>query len=174
MRDITNNYPLTFTQFTNIYNKVVDDVFSDGVYHPENKELSLQLCYVIALNDKADFTNIETNDEIYNLINTEENRAMLKKVAETEQYYDLCQAIDEAIEYKKSIYSNSSSLSMSDYALSQIIEKIGDKFSEMDIDKETINNMVSAFSDKDFLAENIVNAMAKGGYLKNKPKTRKK
>lgn len=170
---------ISFDEYTAIINKVVNDCFPDGTYSPANYELSLRTALLCAFAPDYDLSGCDDNNALWERVTTDEAREIVQQIMDSYIGYNISNAIYESIEYRIKLLT-SGSMSMTDIALSTLVEAITKKVESIDTSVLTQENMdtmikaVNATQDGNF-AENLVDTMLDKGLLaKPNRETRRK
>ena len=170
---------ISFDEYNAIIDKVVNDCFPDGTYSPANYELSLRTALLCAFAPDYDLSGCDDNNALWERVMSNEANEIMEKI----EYYDIqrliLRAIRENIDYRLKLLT-SGSMSMTDIALSTLVETITKKVEQIDTSMLTKENMdtvikaVNATQDGNF-AENLVDTMLDKGMLtKPNRETRRK
>ena len=177
MANIKTN--ITFNEYTAIVDKVVNDCFPDGTYSPANYELSFRTSLLLAFAPDSDLSNCTDNNELWERVTNDKAGEILTYIRQNNIYYSLEEAIENAIEYRVKMLT-SGSMSMTDIALSTLVETLTKKVENIDTSMLTKENMdtmikaVNATQDGNF-AESLVDTMLDKGMLaKPNRETRRK
>ena len=170
---------ISFDEYTAIVDKVVNDCFPDGTYSPANYDLSLRTALLCAFAPDYDLSGCDDNNALWERVTTDEAREIVQQIMDSYIGYNISNAIYESIEYRLKLLT-SGSMSMTDIALSTLVETITKKVEQIDTSMLTKENMdtmikaVNATQDGNF-AENLVDTMLDKGML-SKPnrETRRK
>ena len=170
---------ISFDEYTAIIDKVVNDCFPDGTYSPANYELSFRTSLLLAFAPDYDLSDCTDNNELWERVTNDKAGEILAYIRQNNIYYSLEETIENAIEYKIKMLT-SGSMSMTDIALSTLVETLTKKVEQIDTSMLTKENMdtmikaVNATQDGNF-AESLVNTMLDKGML-SKPnrETRRK
>ena len=170
---------ISFDEYTAIINKVVNDCFPDGTYSPANYELSFRTSLLLAFAPDYDLSDCTDNNELWERVTNDKAGEILAYIRQNNIYYSLEETIENAIEYKIKMLT-SGSMSMTDIALSTLVETLTKKVEQIDTSMLTKENMdtmikaVNATQDGNF-AENLVDTMLDKGLLaKPNRETRRK
>ena len=170
---------ISFDEYNAIIDKVTNDCFPDGVYTPANYDLSLRTALLCAFAPDYDLSNCDDNNALWERVMSNEANEIFEKI----EYYDIqrliMRAIRDNIDYRLKLLT-SGSMSMTDIALSTLVDTLTKKVEQIDTSMLTKENMdtmikaVNATQDGNF-AESLVNTMLDKGML-SKPnrETRRK
>ena len=177
MADIKTN--ITFNEYNAIVDKVVNDCFPDGTYSPANYELSFRTSLLLAFAPDYDLSDCTDNNELWERVTNDKAGEILTYIRQNNIYYSLEEAIENAIEYRVKMLT-SGSMSMTDIALSTLVDTLTKKVENIDTSMLTKENMdtmikaVNATQDGNF-AESLVDTMLDKGLLaKPNRETRRK
>ena len=170
---------ISFDEYNAIIDKVVNDCFPDGTYSPANYELSLRTALLCAFAPDYDLSGCDDNNALWERVMSNEANEIFEKI----EYYDIqrliMRAIRDNIDYRIKLLT-SGSMSMTDIALSTLVETLTKKVEQIDTSMLTKENMdtmikaVNATQDGNF-AESLVDAMMEKGMLaKPNRETRRK
>ena len=175
---------ISFDEYTAIVDKVVNDCFPDGTYSPANYELSLRTALLCAFAPDYNLSGCDDNNALWERVTSKEAIDIVNKIYDTKNpigyiAYTIENRIRENIEYRIKLIT-SGSMSMTDIALSALVDTITKKVEQIDTSMLTKENMdtmikaVNAIQDGNF-SENLVNTMLDKGML-SKPnrETRRK
>lgn len=170
---------ISFDEFNAIVDKVANDCFPDGVYSPASYEISLRATLLCVFAPDFDLSDCKDNNALWEKVCNEEAEEIWKEVCCKDIYTYIVDAIDKAIDYRIKLLT-SGSMSMSDMALSKLIEVFTEKVDKIDtsvLSQENINAVTEAVNkskDGNF-AESLVDVMLDKGMLaKPNRKTRRK
>ena len=177
MADIKTNR--SFDEYTAIIDKVVNDCFPDGTYSPANYDLSLRTALLCAFAPDFDLSDCNDNNTLWERVTSDEANKIISELHNTNCVHDLANRIRENIDYRLKLLA-SGSMSMTDIALSTLVETITKKVEQIDTSMLTKENMdtmikaVNATQDGNF-AESLVDTMMEKGLLaKPNRETRRK
>ena len=170
---------ISFDEYNAIIDKVVNDCFPDGTYSPANYELSLRTALLCAFAPDYDLSGCDDNNALWERVMSNEANEIFEKI----EYYDIqrliMRAIRDNIDYRIKLLT-SGSMSMTDIALSTLVDTLTKKVEQIDTSMLTKENMdtmikaVDATQDGNF-AESLVNTMLDKGMLaKPNRETRRK
>ena len=170
---------ISFDEYNAIVDKVVNDCFLDGTYFPANYELSFRTSLLLAFAPDYDLSDCTDNNELWERVTNDKAGEILTHIRHNNIYYSLEETIENAIEYRIKMLT-SGSMSMTDIALSTLVETLTKKVEQIDTSMLTKENMdtmikaVNATQDGNF-AENLVDTMLDKGMLaKPNRETRRK
>ena len=170
---------ISFDEYNAIIDKVVNDCFPDGTYFPTNYELSFRTSLLLAFAPDYDLSDCTDNNELWERVMSDEANEIMEKI----EYYDIqrliMRAIRDNIEYRIKLLT-SGSMSMTDIALSTLVDTLTKKVEQIDtsvLTKENMDTMIKAVNatqDGNF-AESLVDTMLDKGLLaKPNRETRRK
>ena len=177
MADIKTN--ISFDEYNAIIDKVVNDCFPDGTYSPANYELSLRTALLCAFAPDYDLSVCDNNNALWERVTTDEAREIVQQIMDSYIGYNISNAIYESIEYRIKLLT-SGSMSMTDIALSTLVETITKKVEQIDTSMLTKENMdtmikaVNATQDGNFAKSLVDTMMEKGMLAKPNRETRRK
>ena len=170
---------ISFDEYNAIIDKVVNDCFPDGTYSPANYDLSLRTALLCAFAPDYDLSGCDDNNALWERVTTDEAREIVQQIMDSYIGYNISNAICESIDYRIKLLT-SGSMSMTDIALSTLVETITKKVEQIDTSMLTKENMdtmikaVDAIQDGNF-AESLVDTMMEKGMLaKPNRETRRK
>ena len=170
---------ISFDEYNAIIDKVVNDCFPDGTYSPANYDLSLRTALLCAFAPDYDLSGCDDNNALWERVTTDEAREIVQQIMDSYIGYNISNAIYESIEYRIKLLT-SGSMSMTDIALSTLVETITKKIEQIDTsmltkeDMDTVIKAVNATQDGNF-AESLVDTMLDKGMLaKPNRETRRK
>ena len=170
---------ISFDEYNAIVDKVVNDCFPDGTYFPANYELSFRTSLLLAFAPDYDLSDCTDNNELWERVTNDKAGEILTYIRHNNIYYSLEETIENAIEYRVKMLT-SGSMSMTDIALSTLVETLTKKVEQIDTSMLTKENMdtmikaVNATQDGNF-AESLVDTMLDKGMLaKPNRETRRK
>ena len=167
---------ISFDEYNAIIDKVVSDCFPDGAYSPANFELSLRTALLCAFAPDYDLSGCDDNNALWERVMSNEANEIIDYIS-TELSgvkQSIKRAIWDNIDYRLKLLT-SGSMSMTDIALSTLVETLTKKVEQIDTSMLTKENMdtmikaVNATQDGNF-AESLVNTMLDKGLL-SKPNT---
>ena len=170
---------ISFDEYNAIIDKVVNDCFPDGTYSPANYDLSLRTALLCAFAPDYNLSGCDDNNALWERVMSNEANEIMEKI----EYYDIqrliMRAIRDNIEYRIKLLT-SGSMSMTDIALSTLVDTLTKKVEQIDTSMLTKENMdtmikaVNATQDGNF-AKNLVDTMLDKGLLaKPNRETRRK
>ena len=172
---------ISFDEYNAIIDKVVNDCFPDGTYSPANYELSLRTALLCAFAPDYDLSGCDDNNALWERVMSNEANEIIDYIS-TELSgikQSIKRAIWDNIDYRLKLLT-SGSMSMTDIALSTLVDTITKKVEQIDTSMLTKENMdtmikaVNATKDGNF-AENLVDTMMEKGMLaKPNRETRRK
>ena len=172
---------ISFDEYTAIIDKVVNDGFPDGTYSPANYDLSLRTALLCAFAPDFDLSDCNDNNTLWERVTSDEADEIIDYIS-TELSgikQSIKRAIWDNIDYRLKLLA-SGSMSMTDIALSTLVETITKKVEQIDtsmLPKENMDTMIKAVNatqDGNF-AESLVNTMLDKGLLaKPNRETRRK
>lgn len=170
---------ISFDEYNAIVDKVVNDCFPDGTYSPANYDLSLRTALLCAFAPDYDLSGCDDNNALWERVMSDEAREIVQQIMDSYIGYNISNAIYESIEYRIKLIT-SGSMSMTDIALSTLVDTLTKKVEQIDTSMLTKENMdtvikaVNATQDGNF-AESLVNTMLDKGMLaKPNRETRRK
>lgn len=170
---------ISFDEYTAIINKVVNDCFPDGTYSPANYELSLRTALLCAFAPDYDLSGCDDNNALWERVMSNEADEIIEKIESLDIQHLIIKAIRENIDYRLKLLT-SGSMSMTDIALSTLVDTLTKKVEQIDTSMLTKENMdtmikaVNATQDGNF-AESLVDTMMEKGMLaKPNRETRRK
>ena len=172
---------ISFDEYNAIIDKVVNDCFPDGTYSPANYDLSLRTALLCAFAPDYDLSGCDDNNALWERVMSNEANEIIDYIS-TELSgikQSIKRAIWDNIDYRLKLLT-SGSMSMTDIALSTLVETITKKVEQIDTSMLTKENMdtmikaVNATQDGNF-AESLVDTMLDKGMLaKPNRETRRK
>ena len=172
---------ISFDEYNEIIDKVVNDCFPDGTYSPANYDLSLRTALLCAFAPDFDLSNCDDNNALWERVMSNEADEIIDYIS-TELSgikQSIKRAIWDNIDYRLKLLA-SGSMSMTDIALSTLVETITKKVGQIDtsmLTKENMNTIIKAVNatqDGNF-AESLVDTMLDKGLLaKPNRETRRK
>lgn len=172
---------ISFDEYNAIIDKVTNDCFPDGVYTPANYDLSLRTALLCAFAPDYNLSNCDDNNALWERVMSNEADEIIDYIS-TELSgikQSIKRAIWDNIDYRLKLLA-SGSMSMTDIALSTLVETITKKVGQIDTSMLTKENMdtmikaVNATQDGNF-AESLVDTMLDKGLLaKPNRETRRK
>ena len=170
---------ISFDEYNAIIDKVVNDCFPDGTYSPANYDLSLRTALLCAFAPDYDLSGCDDNNALWERVMSDEANEIIEKIESFDIQHLIIKAIRENIDYRLKLLT-SVSMSMTDIALSTLVETITKKVEQIDTSMLTKENMdtmikaVDATQDGNF-AKSLADTMLDKGML-SKPnrETRRK
>ena len=172
---------ISFDEYNAIIDKVVNDCFPDGTYSPANYDLSLRTALLCAFAPDYDLSGCDDNNALWERVMSDEANEIIDYIS-TELSgikQSIKRAIWDNIDYRIK-FLTSGSMSMTDIALSTLVETLTKKVEQIDTSMLTKENMdtmikaVNATQDSNF-AESLVDTMMEKGMLaKPNRETRRK
>ena len=162
---------ISFDEYNAIIDKVTNDCFPDGTYSPANYDLSLRTALLCAFAPDYDLSNCDDNNALWERVMSNEADEIIDYIS-TELSgikQSIKRAIWDNIDYRLKLLA-SGSMSMTDIALSTLVETITKKVEQIDtsmLTKENIDTMIKAVNatqDGNF-AESLVDTMLDKGLL---------
>ena len=164
MVDVRNT--ISFGTYKAVIDKVISDTFMDGVYTPENEDVSIRVAMLSAF--APDFVlDEDDSDKMWEQAYSYEANEILDSLYKNRQYIALQRTIDKTIQHRLQVLETGS-MSLTDYALSQFVKTLDEKVKGLDITDEGVKAVTEAVdksNDKDF-ASNLVDAFIDKGMLK--------
>ena len=172
---------ISFDEYNAIIDKVTNDCFPDGTYSPANYDLSLRTALLCAFAPDYDLSGCDDNNALWERVMSNEANEIIDYISTELSGIEqsIKRAIWDNIDYRLKLLT-SGSMSMTDIALSTLVETLTKKVESIDTSMLTKENMdtmikaVNATQDGNF-AESLVNTMLDKGML-SKPnrETRRK
>ena len=162
---------ISFDEYNAIVNMVSDNCFPDSAYSASYYELMFRTALITVFAPNYNIPDIDTSNynEIWYQVTNDEAEEILDEIRQNSIYPCLEKAIENAIEYKIKLLT-SGSMSMTDIALSTLVDTLTKKIEQIDtcmLTKENIDTMIKAVNatqDGNF-AESLVNTMLDKGML---------
>lgn len=162
---------ISFDEYNAIVNMVSDNCFPDSAYSASYYELMFRTALITVFAPNYNIPDIDTSNynEIWYQVTNDEAEEILDEIRQNSIYPCLKKAIENAIEYKIKLLT-SGSMSMTDIALSTLVDTLTKKIEQIDtsmLTKENIDTMIKAVNatqDGNF-AESLVNTMLDKGML---------
>lgn len=162
---------ISFDEYHAIIEGVVNSCFPDDTYSPNYYEMTFRrlLLEAFAPDYEIPALNNDTYNEVWERVMCEEACEILSLIRQNNIYRCLEEAIDNAIEYRiKMIVSGS--MSMTDIALSKLVDTIAEKMDSVDfnmLSKEEVNTIADATVSlsKGENMDCLVNALLDNGLL---------
>ena len=172
---------ISFDEYNAIVNMVSDNCFPDSAYSASYYELMFRTALITVFAPDYNIPDIDTSNynEIWYQVTNDEAGEILEKIRQNSIYPCLEKAIENAIEYKIKMLT-SGSMSMTDIALSTLVDTLTKKVDSVDTSMFTKENIEAVFNaivstkDGDF-AKSFVNALVDNNII-SKPnrETRRK
>lgn len=157
---------ISFGTYKAVIDKVIGDTFMDGVYTPENEDVSIRVAMLSAF--APDFAlDEDDSDKMWEQAYSDEANEILDSLYKNRQYIALQRTINKTIQHRLQVLETDS-MSLTDYALSQFVKTLDEKVKNLDITDEGVKAVTEAVdksNDKDF-ANNLVDAFIDKGMLK--------
>ena len=172
---------ISFDEYNAIIDKVVNDCFPDGTYSPANYDLSLRTALLCAFAPDYDLSGCDDNNALWERVMSNEADEIIDYISTelSEIKQSIKRAIWDNIDYRIKLLT-SGSMSMTDIALSTLVDTLTKKVEQIDTSMLTKENMdtmikaVNATQDGNF-AESLVDTMLDKGMLaKPNRETRRK
>ena len=172
---------ISFDEYNAIIDKVTNDCFPDGTYSPANYELSLRTALLCAFAPDYDLSGCDDNNALWERVMSNEADEIIDYIS-TELSgikQSIKRAIWDNIDYRLKLLT-SGSMSMTDIALSTLVETITKKVEQIDtsmLTKENIDTMIKAVNatqDGNFAKSLVDTMMDKGMLAKPNRETRRK
>lgn len=170
---------ISFDEYNAIIDKVVNDCFPDGTYSPANYDLSLRTALLCAFAPDYDLSDCDDNNALWERVMSDEANEIIEKIESFDIQHLIIKAIRDNIDYRLKLLT-SGSMSMTDIALSTLVDTLTKKVESIDTSMLTKENMdtmikaVNATQDGNF-AESLVDTMMEKGLLaKPNRETRRK
>ena len=122
---------ISFDEYNAIIDKVVNDCFPDGTYSPANYDLSLRTALLCAFAPDYDLSGCDDNNALWERVMNNEADEIIEKIEFLDIQHLIIKAIRENIEYRIKLLT-SGSMSMTDIALSTLVETITKKVEQID------------------------------------------
>ena len=176
---VENIKNISFDKFVAVVNRAVENTFQEDVYNADLYDISRRMAMIKGY--VPDFEFGEDNNTYCEAVYSREGVDIINSILKTEQGKALNEAIYNAVEHRKHCIENSS-MSMSDYALSKLIDVVSKKVEQIDtsvMNGDTIEILKTAAEQTnryDF-AEKVIEGLGNKGYLpkvKNRATRRKK
>ena len=170
---------ISFDEYNAIVDKVVNDCFPNGTYSPANYDLSLRTALLCAFAPDYDLSGCDDNNTLWERVMSNEADEIIEKIESLDIQHLIIKAIRENIDYRLKLLT-SGSMSMTDIALSTLVDTLTKKVEQIDTsmltkeDMDTMIKAVNATQDGNF-AESLVDTMLDKGMLtKPNRETRRK
>ena len=170
---------ISFDEYNAIIDKVVNDCFPDGTYSPANYDLSLRTALLCAFAPDYDLSGCDDNNALWERVMSNEVDEIIEKIESLDIQHLIIKAIRENIEYRIKLLT-SGSMSMTDIALSTLVETLTKKVEQIDTSMLTKENMdtmikaVDATQDGNFAKSLVDTMLDKGMLAKPNRETRRK
>ena len=167
---IKNN--ISFDEYYSIINRVINDCFVDEVYSPAMYNLSFRNALISVFCPDFDLSDCDDNNTLWERLTSEECSNILNEIQEKSIYDNIHLAIAQGINHRLKVIE-SSPMSLSDIALSKLIDVVTAKIDSIDTDvlnKDTIQSLINADkqSGKENFEKKLVEEMIAQG-LVSKP-----
>ena len=172
---------ISFDEYNAIVDKVVNDCFPDGTYSPANYELSLRTALLCAFAPDYNLSGCDDNNALWERVMSNEADEIIDYIS-TELSgikQSIKRAIWDNIEYRIKLLT-SGSMSMTDIALSTLVDTLTKKVEQIDTSMLTKENMdtmikaVNATQDGNFAKSLVDTMLDKGMLAKPNRETRRK
>ena len=170
---------ISFDEYNAIVDKVVNDCFPDGTYSPANYDLSLRTALLCAFAPDYDLSGCDDNNALWERVMSNEADEIIEKIESFDIQHLIIKAIRENIEYRIKLLT-SGSMSMTDIALSTLVDTLTKKVEQIDTSMLTKENMdtmikaVNATQDGNFAKSLVDTMLDKGMLAKPNRETRRK
>ena len=170
---------ISFDEYNAIIDKVVNDCFPDGTYSPANYDLSLRTALLCAFAPDYDLSGCDDNNALWERVMSNEADEIIEKIESFDIQHLIIKAIRENIDYRLKLLT-SGSMSMTDIALSTLVDTLTKKVEQIDTSMLTKENMdtmikaVNATQDGNFAKSLVDTMMEKGMLAKPNRETRRK
>ena len=170
---------ISFDEYNAIVDKVVNDCFPDGTYSPANYDLSLRTALLCAFAPDYDLSGCDDNNALWERVMSNEADEIIEKIESFDIRHLIIKAIRENIEYRLKLLT-SGSMSMTDIALSTLVDTLTKKVEQIDTSMLTKENMdtmikaVNATQDGNFAKSLVDTMLDKGMLTKPNRETRRK
>lgn len=141
---IKNN--ISFDEYCSIIDRVISDCFEDEIYSPTAYEISLRNALISVFVPEYDLSDCKDTNTLWNKLTSKECEEFLCDIRITNIYYDIISAIEQGISHRLRAIE-SSPMSLSDIALSKLIDVVTAKIDSIDTDvlnKDTISALINA------------------------------
>ena len=160
---------ISFDEYNAIIDKVVNDCFPDGTYSPANYDLSLRTALLCAFAPDYDLSGCDDNNALWERVMSNEADEIIEKIESFDIQRLIIKAIRENIDYRLKLLT-SGSMSMTDIALSTLVDTLTKKVEQIDtsmLTKENMDTMIKAVNatQNGNFAESLVNTMLDKGML---------
>ena len=172
---------ISFDEYNAIIDKVVNDCFPDGTYSPANYDLSLRTALLCAFAPDYDLSGCDDNNALWERVMSDEANEIIDYIS-TELSgikQSIKRAIWDNIDYRLKLLT-SGSMSMTDIALSTLVDTLTKKVEQIDTSMLTKENMdtmieaVNATQDGNFAKSLVDTMLDKGMLAKPNRETRRK
>ena len=172
---------ISFDEYNAIIDKVVNDCFPDGTYSPANYDLSLRTALLCAFAPDYDLSGCDDNNALWERVMSDEANEIIDYIS-TELSgikQSIKRAIWDNIDYRLKLLT-SGSMSMTDIAISTLVETLTKKVEQIDTSMLTKENMdtmikaVNATQDGNFAKSLVDTMLDKGMLAKPNRETRRK
>ena len=170
---------ISFDEYNAIIDKVVNDCFPDGTYSPANYDLSLRTALLCAFAPDYDLSGCDDNNALWERVMSNEADEIIEKIESLDIQHLIIKAIRENIDYRLKLLT-SGSMSMTDIALSTLVDTLTKKVEQIDTSMLTKENMdtmikaVNATQDGNFAKSLVDTMLDKGMLAKPNRETRRK
>ena len=170
---------ISFDEYNAIVDKVVNDCFPDGTYSPANYDLSLRTALLCAFAPDYDLSSCDDNNALWEKVMSDEVDEIIEKIESLDIQHLIIKAIRENIEYRIKLIT-SGSMSMTDIALSTLVDTLTKKVEQIDTsmltkeDMDTMIKAVDATQDGNFAKSLVDTMLDKGMLAKPNRETRRK
>ncbi len=162
---------ISFDEYMTIVNNVSSGCFPNDTYSPAYYELMLRYFLIKIFSPNYDLPDLSADNynEIWENVMSREANDIIEAIKQTEVGKSLVESIDNEIGFRKNMIA-SGSMSMSDIALSKLLDVITEKADKIDtsiLSQKDINAVTEAIDkskDGNF-AENLVDVMFDKGML---------
>lgn len=161
---------INFDTFSAIVNMVVENTFQNNVYNAELYDISLRTALLKAFAPDYEIADDLDNNALFERVYSDEAQEIITNIFNTPQGCAADRAIVDAVEFRKNGIINGG-MSMSDYALSKVLDVVADKVSQIDttvLNDDTIQAIKKAADQTntyDF-ADKLIDSFAEKGYFK--------
>ena len=172
---------ISFDEYNAIVDKVVNDCFPDGTYSPANYDLSLRTALLCAFAPDYDLSSCDDNNALWEKVMSDEVDEIIDYIS-TELSgikQSIKRAIWDNIDYRLKLLT-SGSMSMTDIALSTLVDTLTKKVEQIDTsmltkeDMDTMIKAVNATQDGNFAKSLVDTMLDKGMLTKPNRETRRK
>lgn len=161
---------INFDTFSAIVNMVVENTFQNDVYNAELYDISLRTALLKAFAPDYEIADDLDNNALFERVYSDEAQEIITNILNTPQGWAADRAIADAVEFRKNGIINGG-MSMSDYALSKVLDVVADKVSQIDttvLNDDTIQaikKVADQTNTYDF-ADKLIDSFAEKGYFK--------